>query len=235
MTGTAAGGFLRPLRRPLRPRPGTRLRLRGDRQDRRAAARPARGPGPGAAAPTTSSWSTSTRTPTRRRKNCCTRWPATAASSSSSATPISPSTASAALTPARSCASPIGSARPDGQPAQVIALRTCRRSGPVLLAASRRVARRLPGALGAQATERRSAGIASWPPLARGRSWHGAGDHRRQRYPGSRGDRRHASPRPPDGRRELVINGGAGALGHPAGATAAARPGCGGSSGDRRR
>ena len=32
----------------------------------------------------------------------------------------------------------------DGQPAPVVALRTCRRSGPVLLAASRRVARRLP-------------------------------------------------------------------------------------------
>jgi superfamily I DNA/RNA helicase/RecB family exonuclease len=32
----------------------------------------------------------------------------------------------------------------DGQPAPVIPLRTCRRSGPVLLAASRRVARRLP-------------------------------------------------------------------------------------------
>jgi superfamily I DNA/RNA helicase/RecB family exonuclease len=35
---------------------------------------------------------------------------------------------------------------PDGTPAPVIALRTCRRSGPVLLAASRRVARRLPAA-----------------------------------------------------------------------------------------
>jgi len=35
---------------------------------------------------------------------------------------------------------------PDGSPAQVIALRTCRRSGPFLLAASRRVAARLPAA-----------------------------------------------------------------------------------------
>ena len=35
---------------------------------------------------------------------------------------------------------------PDGRPAQVIALRTCRRSGPFLLAASRRVAARLPAA-----------------------------------------------------------------------------------------
>jgi superfamily I DNA/RNA helicase/RecB family exonuclease len=35
---------------------------------------------------------------------------------------------------------------PDGSPAPVIALRGCRRSGPVLLAASRRIARRLPAA-----------------------------------------------------------------------------------------
>ena len=34
----------------------------------------------------------------------------------------------------------------DGHPAPVVALRACRRSGPVLLAASRRVARRLPAA-----------------------------------------------------------------------------------------
>src|SRR6516162_5680203 len=37
---------------------------------------------------------------------------------------------------------------PDGSPAPVIALRTCRRSGPALLAASRRIARRLPAAPG---------------------------------------------------------------------------------------
>ena len=37
-------------------------------------------------------------------------------------------------------------AGPDGTPVPVIALRTCRRSGPVLLAASRRIARRLPAA-----------------------------------------------------------------------------------------
>ncbi|HEX5290082.1 MAG TPA: ATP-dependent DNA helicase [Streptosporangiaceae bacterium] len=36
---------------------------------------------------------------------------------------------------------------PDGQPARVVALRTCRRSGPVLLAASRRVTARMPAAL----------------------------------------------------------------------------------------
>ncbi len=37
---------------------------------------------------------------------------------------------------------------PDDRPASVIALRTCRRSGPVLLAASRRLAARLPAAAG---------------------------------------------------------------------------------------
>jgi superfamily I DNA/RNA helicase/RecB family exonuclease len=37
---------------------------------------------------------------------------------------------------------------PDGRPADVVALRTCRRSGPVLRAASRRVAARLPVTLG---------------------------------------------------------------------------------------
>src|SRR6476646_1746494 len=43
----------------------------------------------------------------------------------------------------------------DGQPAPVMALRTCRRSGEVLLAASRRVARRLPAAPGASAAQAR--------------------------------------------------------------------------------
>jgi superfamily I DNA/RNA helicase len=38
---------------------------------------------------------------------------------------------------------------PDGTPAPVVALRTCRRSGPVLLDASRRVARRLPAPVAA--------------------------------------------------------------------------------------
>jgi superfamily I DNA/RNA helicase/RecB family exonuclease len=36
---------------------------------------------------------------------------------------------------------------PDGRPADVVALRTCRRSGPALLASSRRIAARLPVAL----------------------------------------------------------------------------------------
>src|SRR5215469_1659519 len=43
----------------------------------------------------------------------------------------------------------------DGRPAPVVALRTCRRSGQFLLAASRRVARRLPAAPGASAAQAR--------------------------------------------------------------------------------
>ncbi len=43
----------------------------------------------------------------------------------------------------------------DGRPAPVVALRTCRRSGAELLAASRRVARRLPAAPGASAAQAR--------------------------------------------------------------------------------
>ena len=43
----------------------------------------------------------------------------------------------------------------DGQPAPVVALRTCRRSGRDLLAASRRVARRLPAAPGPSAAQAR--------------------------------------------------------------------------------
>ena len=41
---------------------------------------------------------------------------------------------------------------PDGRPAAVVALRTCRRSGPVLLDASRRVAARLPAVRGTSHT-----------------------------------------------------------------------------------
>jgi len=44
---------------------------------------------------------------------------------------------------------------PDGQQAPVVALQACRRSGPVLLAASRRVARRLPAAPGGHAKSHR--------------------------------------------------------------------------------
>ncbi len=51
---------------------------------------------------------------------------------------------------------------PDDRPASVIALRTCRRSGPVLLAASRRVASRLPVAAGLSAAVPPGTG----PPVA---------------------------------------------------------------------
>ncbi len=44
---------------------------------------------------------------------------------------------------------------PDGRPAEVVALHTCRRSGSALLAASRRVAARLPAAPGHQPAEAR--------------------------------------------------------------------------------
>ncbi len=44
---------------------------------------------------------------------------------------------------------------PDGSPAPVVSLRTCRRSGAVLLGASRRIARRLPAAPGAAAPPHR--------------------------------------------------------------------------------
>jgi superfamily I DNA/RNA helicase/RecB family exonuclease len=47
---------------------------------------------------------------------------------------------------------------PDGFPAPVVALRTCRRSGAVLLDASRRIARRLPAAPGTLATSGPSPG-----------------------------------------------------------------------------
>src|SRR5215472_3571893 len=60
---------------------------------------------------------------------------------------------------------------PDGSPAPVVALRTCRRSGPVLLAASRRVARRLPVTPGTVAPENP---VATENPVAPGNSLHRA-------------------------------------------------------------
>ena len=53
---------------------------------------------------------------------------------------------------------------PDGRPADVVALRTCRRSGPVLLDASRRVAARLP------ATERDHRTLVPLPSAGLGRA-----------------------------------------------------------------
>ena len=54
---------------------------------------------------------------------------------------------------------------PDDRPASVIALRTCRRSGPVLLAASRRVASRLPAAAGLSAGRPARYRAAPWPAV----------------------------------------------------------------------
>ena len=119
----------------------------------------------------------------------------------------------------------------DGQPAPVVALRTCRRSGRDLLAASRRVAR----AAARRARRKRRPG----PPPAAGA--HAGEPARRdphpgrgQLHPGGRAGRRHAAPRPPGRRRALVEHGRPGPFGHPAGAAAAPgadrgqRPGRGG-------
>ena len=51
---------------------------------------------------------------------------------------------------------------PDDRPASIVALRTCRRSGPVLLAASRRLAARLPAA--AALNRAGDALVPGWPP-----------------------------------------------------------------------
>ncbi len=55
---------------------------------------------------------------------------------------------------------------PDDHPARVIALRTCRRSGPVLLAASRRVASRLPATAGLSRAQPPGPGHRALTPLA---------------------------------------------------------------------
>ena len=114
---------------------------------------------------------------------------------------------------------------PDDRPASVIALRTCRRSGPVLLAASRRVAARLPAAAGLAAR----AGARGRPPGPAAAARRGAGPgpdpDRGQRQPGGRGDRGHAAPRAPDRRRAVVGHGRAGPLRGPTGAAAAPRAG----------
>ena len=136
---------------------------------------------------------------------------------------------------------------PDDRPASVIALRTCRRSGPVLLAASRRVAARLPAAAGLNRAGDPTAPGRPAPRSARPRSAQprvprprapvprspesgpagqrgtriGPDPRRVQRQPGSRCDRRHAAPRAPGGRHSLVVHGRSGALGHPPGSVAA--------------
>ncbi len=125
---------------------------------------------------------------------------------------------------------------PDDRPASVIALRTGRRSGPVLLAASRRVAARLPTAAGLSLLEgrggparrpRRHRHQVRWPrpPGSAPAGWRGArvgpDPGGLQRQPGSGRDRGYLAPGSSDRRRPLVLHGGAGALGHPPGSVVA--------------
>ena len=124
---------------------------------------------------------------------------------------------------------------PDDRPASVIALRTCRRSGPVLLAASRRVAARLPAAAGLSPSDgrpspRRPAAPAAhrprpWSPgpapAGRRGAWRHPDPGRVQRQPGSRRHRRHPAPRAPGGRHSLVLHGRPGPLGDAPGSVAA--------------
>jgi superfamily I DNA/RNA helicase len=88
----------------------------------------------------------------------------------------------------------------DGQPAPVVALRTCRRSGRDLLAASRRVARRLPAAPGASAAQARHRLLVPTPESPPGeiRASRSRTLHPARRRPGrdTRAARHLPSPRP---------------------------------------
>ncbi len=132
---------------------------------------------------------------------------------------------------------------PDDRPASVIALRTCRRSGPVLLAASRRVAgpaarRGWPVAAGgARAGRPAGPGGIGIGPGRPGPPRSAPAGHRGarvgpdpggvQRQPGSRRDRGYLAPGSSGRRRPLVLHGGTGALGHPPGSVVAPRSGDG--------
>ena len=134
--------------------------------------------------------------------------PATGATWWWSATPTSRSTPSAAPRRAASSTSPTASAPPAGAPAPVRALATTRRFGPVLLAASRNVARRLgvpralPGDVFAGFREPRPA-----PGLA---ARVGAGLHLHQPRRRGRAHRGDPAQRPPARRPALGRDGGAG-------------------------
>ena len=105
----------------------------------------------------------------------------------------------------------------DGSRRRSLALRTCRRSGRDLLAASRRVARRLPAApVRAPPRPPPAAGAHAGQPARRDPH-----PGRGQLHPGGRAGRRHAAPRPPGRRRALAEHGRPGALGDPAGPAAA--------------
>ena len=115
----------------------------------------------------------------------------------------------------------------DGSPAPVVALGTNRRSGPALIAASRRIARHLPRAA-TQAT-------ANYGARARRRARRDPDRGRGEREPGSRAHRGHAPPRPPGRRHPVVVDGDPGPFGDPAGPAAAAGPDRVGRPGVRRR
>ncbi len=131
---------------------------------------------------------------------------------------------------------------PDDRPASVVALRTCRRSGPVLLVrlapGGGPAARRgWPVAAGRpRAARPAAAGVGSGRPRPPGSAPAGRRGARLgpdpgglQRQPGSRRDRGHLAPGSSGRRRPLVLDGSTGALGHPPGSVVA--PG----SGDGRR
>ena len=124
---------------------------------------------------------------------------------------------------------PVRFRAPDGSPAPVVALGTNRRSGPVLIAASRRIAQRLPGrthralrthrARGPDRGRYPSRGQPPSPrPAARRGARHGPHRGRGERQPGGGADRRHAAPGPPGRRGGLVVDGDPGPVGHPPGA-----------------
>ena len=133
-----------PVRRPVRPGPGTGLRLRRDRQDRRQACCAARpGPaagarrlrrGPGRRVPGHRPGPGGAAAPAGRRRPRADR--------GRRSRPVDLRLPRRRRRRDRAVPGPVP--RPGRRPGAVIALRTCRRSGPVLLAASRRVAARLP-------------------------------------------------------------------------------------------
>src|SRR5690242_3489994 len=97
---------------------------------------------------------------------------------------------------------------PDDQPARVVALGTCRRSGPALLAASRRIAARLPAPPAvAPATRPASAQRAGGPDQSRPADGQSPGGQARgSRPPGGHRDLRPVPSAPPGSLRVVVAS-----------------------------
>ena len=137
------------------------------------------------------------------------RWPATAATSSSSATPTSRSTASAGADVRGILDFPTAFPTADGVRAPVLALRPPAGSGPALLEASRSVATAIPlsGAVAGRGVRR----VPPARPAGETRTAPASVDvlHLRHRARRDRAHRRPAPPRPPRGRHRLVGHGGA--------------------------